>query len=387
MNFELLQILLNIILLITALYIICIAAFTFGLVNLKEKFNNFNNKIIVKVSVLIAARNEEENINKLLESIYNQSFPKELLEIIIVDDHSEDKTTEIIDNFINKNKDLNIKLLKAENTGKKAAISQALHNAVNELIIVTDADCVLNPEWIESIVGFYQEKRSKMILAPVLLSPANSLFEKIQVLEHLSLIGSTAGSAAIRFPIMCNGANMAYERVAALEVEKLRKDFNIPSGDDMFLLEQFIKKYGSKNVNFLLSKTSIVKTKTCKSLSEFLRQRRRWVSKTKSYTNWKIISTAFIVLFFNLSIISLLVSAFFIPALFSLYFLLTLLKFFIDFPLLKYIANFMNQSNLLKWTLPLEFIYPFYVVFTAFSGLLVNVSWKEQSFESNNRTD
>lgn len=370
MNLELLQIFLNIVLIFTALYLICIAAFTFGLFNLKERFHSINKNNLVKVSVLIAARNEEKNIEKLLESLKKQSFPKELFEVIIVNDHSIDNTDEIINDFINKNKELDVKLLKAEKKGKKHAISQALHNAINELVIVTDADCVLNDLWIESIVGFYQEEKCKMILAPVLLSPAENLFEKMQVLEHLSLIGSTAGSASIGFPVMCNGANMAYERKAALEVEKFRKDFDIPSGDDMFLLEQFVKCYGHNNVKFLLSKSAVVKTKTCKTIKDFFRQRRRWVSKTKSYTSWKVIVTALIVLFFNLSIISLLVSAFFVPALWSIYILLILLKFFIDFPLLKNITNFMNQGSLLKWVLPLEIIYPFYVVFTALSGTI-----------------
>ena len=370
MNLELLQIFLDIVLIFTALYLICIAAFTFGLFNLKERFHSVNKNNLIKVSVLIAARNEEKNIEKLLESLKKQSFPKELFEVIIVNDHSTDNTDEIINDFINKNKELDVKLLKAEKKGKKHAISQALHSAINELIIVTDADCVLNDLWIESIVGFYQEEKCKMILAPVLLSPAENLFEKMQVLEHLSLIGSTAGSASIGFPVMCNGANMAYERKAALEVEKFRKDFDIPSGDDMFLLEQFVKCYGHNNVKFLLSKSAVVKTKTCKTIKDFFRQRRRWVSKTKSYTSWKVIVTALIVLFFNLSIISLLVSAFFVPALWSIYILLTLLKFFIDFPLLKNITNFMNQGSLLKWVLPLEIIYPFYVVFTALSGTI-----------------
>lgn len=378
MNYDLLQISLNIILIITSLYFICIAAFTLGLYNLKEKNYNIDKSSTTKVSVLIAARNEEENIENILLSLYNQTFPKELFEVIIVDDHSEDNTKTIIDNFINNNKDFNMQVFISEGKGKKAAISQALHKAKNHLIIVTDADCILNTLWIENIVAFYQKTKSKMILAPVLLTPSNTLFEKMQVLEHLSLMGSTAGSAAIGFPVMCNGANMAYEREAALEVEKLRHDFNIPSGDDMFLLEQFVKNYGYKNVKFLLSKSAIVKTKTCKTIKDFFKQRRRWVSKTKSYTNWKIITTALIVLFFNISIISLLISAFFIPALWSLYVLLTLLKFFIDFPLLKNITNFMNQSNLMKWALPLEFIYPFYVTFTAISGLLINVSWKGQ---------
>ena len=376
MNFELYPILLIIILIISALYIIYILAFTFGLYNLKEKFFTFNNKNNIKASVLIAARNEEKNIGNLLKSLYNQSFSKELFEVIIIDDNSEDDTILIIENFIKEYKDFNLKFFKAEKKGKKQAISQALNLAENEFILVTDADCYLNETWIESIVNFYKEENCKMILAPVLLSPAETFFEKIQVLEHLSLIGSTAGSAAIGFPVMCNGANMAYEKSAALEVEKQRKDFNIPSGDDMFLMEHFVKNYGAKNVKFLLSKDSIVKTKTCKTISEFFRQRRRWVSKTKSYTSWKIISTALVVFFFNLSIISLLIGAFFNPNLWICYFLLTFLKFFTDYPLLKNITSFMNQKNLLRWALPLEFIYPFYAIFTAISGILINVKWK-----------
>lgn len=376
MNFELLQILLNIILIISLLYIICISAFTLGLYNLKEKFLSSGKNNNVKVSILVAAKNEEKNINKLLQSLYNQSFNKELFEVIIIDDHSTDNTKNIIEFFLESHKDFNLKFFKANNEGKKLAISQALHLAENELILVTDADCVLKSTWVESIVNFYQDNKCKMILAPVLLAPANTFFEKIQVLEHLSLIGSTAGSAAIGFPVMCNGANMAYERTAALEVEKKRKDFNIPSGDDMFLLEQFVKNFGYKNVKFLQSKSAIVETKTCKTILEFFRQRRRWVSKTKSYTNWKIILTALVVLFFNLSIVSLFLSAFFIPALWSIYILLTLLKFLIDFPLLKKITTFMDQEKLLKWSFPLEFVYPFYVVFTAISGILIKVRWK-----------
>lgn len=376
MSFELHPIILIIILIISALYLIYILAFTFGLYNLKEKFLTFNNKNNVKASVLIAARNEEKNIGNLLKSLYNQTFSKELFEVIIIDDHSEDETISIVENFLKEHKDINLKFFKAEKEGKKHAISQGLHLAENELILVTDADCFLKETWIESIVNFYKEENCKMILAPVLLSPAETFFEKIQVLEHLSLIGSTAGSAAIGFPVMCNGANMAYERLAAMEVEKQRKDFNIPSGDDMFLMEYFIKNYGAENVKFLLSKTAIVKTNTCKNISEFFRQRRRWVSKTKSYTSWKILSTAFVVLFFNLSIISLLVSALFSPTLLIPYFLLTFLKFLIDYPLLRNITTFMNQKNLLIWTLPLEFVYPFYAVFTAISGMLINVKWK-----------
>ena len=143
MNLELLQILLNIILIISALYLVCIFAFTYGLYSLKERFFTFNKKNDLKVSVLIAARNEENNIERLLKSLYNQTFAKDLFEVIIIDDHSKDNTLLIVENFIKVNNDINLKIFNAEKEGKKFAISQALHLAHNDLVIVTDADCVL----------------------------------------------------------------------------------------------------------------------------------------------------------------------------------------------------------------------------------------------------
>ena len=235
---------------------------------------------------MIAARNEGKNIEKLLQTIYNQSFDKTKFEVILVDDNSSDDTSEISEHFRVLHPEMNLKLLKATGSGKKQAISQALHTAENELVMVTDADCELPQLWIEVMVDYFVNHDLKMLLGPVLLSPADTLFEKLQVLEHLSLIASTAGSAAIGMPVMCNGANMMYDRKAALEVEKERTDMKIASGDDMFLMEQFLKHYGSDSVKFLLDNEAIVKTATMPDLKAFFRQRRRWVSKTKAYTNW-----------------------------------------------------------------------------------------------------
>ena len=378
MSLETIHIILNIILIFAALYLICIGAFTYGLFVLSHSHPVISTeaKRSGEISVIIAARNEGTNIEKLLQSLYNQSFNKERFEVIIVDDHSTDDTSEVSENFRVLHPEMNLKILKATGTGKKQAIFQALHAAENELVMVTDADCELPERWIDSMVGYFVQNNLKMLLGPVLLSPANSLFEKLQVLEHLSLIASTAGSAAIGMPVMCNGANMMYDRQAALNVEKYRTDMKIASGDDMFLMEQFIKHYGSKSVSFLLDNEAIVKTETKPNLRSFFRQRRRWVSKTKAYTNWKIIATALIVLMFNLSIVFFFAAGFFMPVFWIFFVLYVILKTLIDFPILKRITHFMQQQKLLRWMILLEFVYPFYVVFTAFSGLFANVKWK-----------
>lgn len=377
MSLDTLKILMNLILVFSGFYILCIGAFTLGIYNVISTLSEVEEKKPVKkISILIAAKNEGKNIQKLIQSLVNQSFDKSRFEIIVVDDNSSDDTFNVVSDFKNKHSEMTVKLVKAVGCGKKQAISQALHLAENEIIMVTDADCELPQRWIETTVSFMSDNNLKMVLGPVLLSPCNTFFEKMQVLEHLSLIASTAGSAAIGMPVMCNGANMAYDRESALEVEKYRTDMNVASGDDVFLMEQFVKHFGSRSVKFLMDRNAIVKTQSMPDLKAFFRQRKRWVSKTKNYTNWKIIATALIVFMFNLSIFALFVVGFFHPVFFIIFTLFTLMKFMVDYPILRKITDFMNQRKLLKWAFPLEFVYPFYVVFTAFSGIFAKVKWK-----------
>ncbi len=378
MNLETLHILMNIILVFSGLYILCIGAFTYGLycvilneVQRSEKSNR-------KVSVIIAAKNEEKNILKPLQSLVSQSFDKSDFEVIVIDDNSSDRTFDIVSDFINNNSDLNIRLFKADGSGKKQAISQALHLAENDIVMVTDADCELPRRWIEKTLAFMHNNDLKMVLGPVLLTPCDTFFEKIQVLEHLSLIASTAGSAAIGMPVMCNGANMAYDHRSALEVEKYRTDMDIASGDDVFLMEQFVKHFGSRSVRFLFDTDTIVKTQTMPDLKSFFRQRRRWVSKTKNYTDFKIISTALIVLSFGLVQFFFALAGFFYPLFWIFFALFTILKVLIDIPILHRMTTFLHRKKLLWWVLPTEIVYPFYVVFTAFGGLFSKVAWKKR---------
>ncbi|MEI9943927.1 MAG: glycosyltransferase [Chitinophagaceae bacterium] len=98
-----------------------------------------NGRSSIKISVIIPARNEEENIGKLLNALNEQTYPKESFEIIVVDDHSEDGTTNIVSTFprvkLISLKDDNI------NSYKKKAIETGIAAATGELIVTTDADC------------------------------------------------------------------------------------------------------------------------------------------------------------------------------------------------------------------------------------------------------
>ena len=146
------QALLVILLLTFSLYALLILYYWRGWVTIPG-FTVVNQKAKAKISVIIAARNEEENIATCLDSVCNQSYPKELFEILVVDDHSTDNTAAIIKSYTNKN----VKLISLKdfipvakiNSYKKKAIEIAIAQSTGELIITTDADCFAKENWLE----------------------------------------------------------------------------------------------------------------------------------------------------------------------------------------------------------------------------------------------
>ena len=361
--------------LIAALYVLLIVAYTIGWYRLRTP-DQTENKRVESVSVLVAARNEAQQIEQLLQDLFDQNYPNTAFELILIDDHSEDGTLQKAKDFAHEYPLFECRIFAANGKGKKAALSQALQLATGDLILVTDADCRLSPQWIESMVTAYHASGAKILLGPVLLDPATNAFERIQVLEFMSLIGSTAGASGIGWPAMGNGANMAFERDAAMQVQAHRTDERLVSGDDVFLMEAFLKAYGRRGVAFVLDEEAIVRTYPQQSVKDFFRQRLRWVSKSRSYSSASIFFPAVIVFLFNFGLVALFTAAFFQPFLFLFYLLFILLKFLVDHPILLAVSSFMKRRHLLKYSFPLQLIYPFYVVFSVVAGNLIPVSWK-----------
>lgn len=375
MEVELLIWWLRVLELAAALYVLLILAYTLGWYRIVVH-DDTEDLPLQSVSVIIAARNEADNIQALLQDLLLQNYPNTAFEVILIDDHSTDDTFERATAFARNYPLIDCRIVRAVGHGKKSALSQAMQLATGELILVTDADCRLSSQWIDSMVRAHQHSRAKILLGPVLLDPAKGLFERLQVLEFMSLIGSTAGASGIGWPAMGNGANMAFEREAALKVQSQRSDDRLVSGDDVFMMEAFLKAYGKKGVSFVLSEAAIVRTFPQKSVKSFFRQRMRWVSKSRSYSSASIFFPAVIVFLFNFGLVSLFFAAFFHAFLFLFYLLFVLLKFLVDYPILLAVSTFMKRRHLLKWSFPLQLIYPFYVVFSVVAGNLIPVSWK-----------
>ncbi|MFB6305997.1 MAG: glycosyltransferase family 2 protein, partial [Flavobacteriales bacterium] len=107
-----------------------------------------------KLSVIIPFRNEENNINKNLESLKDQTLSKHLYEVIYVNDHSTDNS---LIRFKDPSIPHNFKIIELKNneTGKKAAISKGIQNAKYDTIVTADCDCTYNSHWLEFISGHF----------------------------------------------------------------------------------------------------------------------------------------------------------------------------------------------------------------------------------------
>ena len=269
------------------LYTIFITSLLFAWFH-KKVFFSASLKTDIFVSILAAVRNEENTLPELLKSLKKQVYPLEKFEIILIDDHSTDGSYVLMKKFEAASINTRVLSLSANAEGKKAAIRYGVECAKGELILTTDADCIMNSEWLSTIVSFQQATNAGLIIAPVAYLSNNSLFEKLLALEFASLVATGASSANLGIPILCNGANLAFLKSLYPEDKHVMEN-NSPSGEDIFFLLN-VKKTMRQRIRFLKSFKSIVYTNCPSSLREFINQRKRWFSKSVHYTDPEILT-------------------------------------------------------------------------------------------------
>lgn len=339
-------------------------------------YNLKNNQFKTTVSILIAARNEEDKIFKTISDILAQDYPSHLVELIVVDDHSTDGTSEIVLSFA----DRGVKLVvlnesKPLNSYKKKAITEAIKLSEAELIITTDADCRMSPDWLKTIIGFYEAGNYKLISSPVIYFEEKSTFEKMQSLEFLFLVGLGAAGVGNKMPSTCNGANLAYSREIFHELKGFQGIDQLASGDDELFLHKVASVYPD-SIGFCKARDAMVYTHAKSSLSEFIQQRKRWASKSTKYKNKAVVFIGVLVWMFNLSIVLISILGFFNP--FYLYLSLGIIsiKFVAELFFQIVLCRFANRIKLL-WLLPLLTItHIFYMLYIGVAGNSGKYNWK-----------
>jgi len=367
-------------LVISALYFCVIILISIGIFRLK-RFATPADQHTTKVSIIIPARNEEENIVNCLNDLGNQDYPSQLFGVVVVNDHSTDLTEERVSGFVQSHPLLNFSLIQTnavanDQAFKKRSIRSGVDASSGDLIITTDADTRLNPGWISSIVGFYERQYPKMIIGPVAYYEEKSFFERIQSMEFCGLMAATAGSCNMGFPLMCNGANLAFERNAYLETCDSEDDLRYPSGDDLFLMMKIRKKYGAGSVNYIFSDEAVVFTKAKKTLREFFSQRVRWVSKSRGYSDPVVMMTAIVTWLFNFLLLSSLVAGILNLRLFLFSFFLLGIKMLLELPALFRIMVLSGKTKLWYFYPVTQVLNLVYVSLVGFLGNIISYEWK-----------
>ncbi|MFD2284672.1 glycosyltransferase [Pedobacter petrophilus] len=329
-----------------------------------------------RVSIIVAARDEELNITRTIEDLVAQNYPKHLTEIIFIDDHSTDRTAEIVLSYANQG----VKLIRlnedlALNSYKKKAIQTAIGTCSGDLIITTDADCRMGNQWLSTIVNYYEKGDYKMISSPVAYFEEKSFFERLQSLEFLYLIGLGASTIGNRQPSTCNGANLAYEKKTFYEVGGFQGIDDLASGDDELLLHKIAAKYPDK-IGFLKNGAAIVYTHAKENLQSFLQQRKRWASKSTRYKNKAIIVLGVFVWVFNVSILANFIAGLFFPGFLMVTFYQLLVKMILESLFLWDVTGFAKRRSLLILIPVLTVLHILYMVYIGIAGNSGKYNWK-----------
>lgn len=328
------------------------------------------------VSILVAARNEASNIGTLLDSLLAQEYPRELFEIIVIDDHSTDETSSLVASYAPRGVRL-ITLNEAEplNSYKKKAISEGIQIATGELIVTTDADCRMGQQWLSTVVAYYEKHKLYMVSSPVVYSNEQNLFEEVQTLEFLYLIGLGAAGIGNQHPATCNGANLAYRRDVFHEMGGFTGIDDLASGDDELLLHKIAEKYPTR-IGFCKSIDATVHTDAKPTLSAFISQRRRWASKSTKYRDKAIVALGVSIWLFNACLLAMGIIAIIQPGYIGLFLGAMAVKFLVEIFFLSPVTTFAGRRSLLKYLPILTFIHVLYMVYIGIAGNAGKYDWK-----------
>lgn len=326
------------------------------------------------VSVVIAVRNEAEHISACLESLERLEYPRERLEIILVDDHSQDHTPSLIRRTADRYAHWKFLALNQKSRtlrGKKNALLQGIAAAKGEIIFTTDADCIVPPGWIKHMVRYFEPGVS-MVLGYSPLLPGKGWWHPILAFDNLFSAIAAAAPTQLGHPITSVGRNLAYRKTAYENVGSFLALKKFRSGDDVHLTERFRYMKAGKIV-FCAHPDTFVPTIPPGSHKEILHSQLRKHSKIFKQTPSAIaVSLAIFLSYCCLTFFPLIVPQYFIPWTYVM-----AAKFLLEFVDLTLAAFIFHQKALIKYFPLMQIVYPFYIFLFSGLGALDRYRWKE----------
>jgi len=264
-----------------SLYLILFNSILF--VGLKRLFNynKVNNFKELYLSVIVAAKDEEKNLPFLIDKLSKQNYTNEKFEVIIVDDNSCDSTysriTELTANLSNYS------VLKTDNkifSGKRGALQLGIEKAKHDNILIIDADCQPQPEWLSACSKIFNEGFDFIFgFAPFFQTKGFTNF--IACFENLRTTFLTFSSAGLGFPYSAAARNFGFIKDAFKKVGGFSNTLDAISGDDDLLLREAIKH--NLKIGVVTDKGSYVFSRSKEKLNEYFDQKARHTSTSYKY--------------------------------------------------------------------------------------------------------
>lgn len=362
--------------LLTFLYSLFIFSIYFGLKKLSDSKIKSSDKL-PSVTLLIPFRNEEENIKKSIEAVNQIEYEIDKLEVIYINDSSNDSSIQIFDQTEKRDfiKLIHLQTDNQKSAGKKRGILFGIENSKNDIIVTTDADCFFEKDWLKNLISNFNEKTA-LVAGPVDLIVKPNFIGSFQRLEFAGLNLSAAGLIAINKPIICSGANLAYRKKVFIEVGGFGDTINYSSGDDDFLLQK-IASLGKWNIKFAYSKSAKVFTNGKENLSGFVNQRARWASKGFRYESISTILLLIIIFLFYIMIPIQLILFFLGNSIIGISLIAAVFaKLLSEFLVMQKGLNDLYDKSLLRYFLTAEIFQIPYIIISPIIGIFGKFNWK-----------
>ena len=328
-----------------------------------------DSKLELKISIVIAAKNEEKNIPSLIQSLKNLDYQQDKFEIIIVDDNSTDNTFAAAKKLAEGIKNLFLyKVGEKLFPGKKGALSFGISRSNNPFIMITDADCHPEPGWLKIYAGMFYEGYDFIFgIAPFIQN--KNLVNKISCFESLRNWLLTITSAKLRMPYSAAARNFGFKKSSFENINGYANTTETLSGDDDLLLREAYKK--KLSIGVAASENSFVYSSTKQNFNDYFLQKSRHI-KTSFYYLFK---HQLLLGFWHILNLTMLFS--FIPGIFQpIYLLLFACKILIDALVITSLQKkFHYRFNFFE-IIYLQIIYEVFLIVNFFGAALRKDKWK-----------
>ncbi|MGG7034622.1 MAG: glycosyltransferase [Flavobacterium sp.] len=329
----------------------------------------------ISVSVIVCAKNEEENVAKFIPILATQNYPN--FEIVLIDDASSDETLEIFEEFEKQYN--NIRLVKVVNNetfwgNKKFALTLGIKAARKDYLLFTDADCYPTSEnWIAEMTSHFTMQKTIVLGYGAYEKIQKSFINKIIRFETLLTAVQYFSWAKLGKPYMGVGRNMAYKREEFFKVDGYRDHMKIRSGDDDLFINQIANK---KNTAICYTPESFTYSKPKTTFKDWFYQKRRHIATATLYKGFDQFQLG---LFYTSQLLFLILPIILLSFQFEWIIVLSLIgfRYLFTWITMGFAAGKLKEKDVVYWFPIIEFI----LIMTQLSLFIVNLISKPKHWK------